>query len=190
MWSAMIIETDVECWQATEAVENEVIEIDDDADEPTIKKRKRTGATPLVTRVGNRNRLNDGQRDTRRITNRNSKKTPVPKAVADESIPIQEGSNNRFNFAPSCLGNVLMAVCYSKDPRQWKSFDVNRVLDLCHEQYQRMVQLNNLPRNSFLNEGATDKLNQDRALHINFQRFRMNWDSSASIRLASSAFAE
>lgn len=145
-------------------------------DEPVKKKRKRNSsgnAIPGKARTQNhRQNLNEVQVDTRRISNRNSKKAPILKntelAKDCKSIPEKfkftsgsfSQSNDRFDFAPACLGNVLVALCYPKDPRRWKTSDVNRILDLGHDNYQLMIQRGGIAANSELNEGALNLLNQ------------------------------
>lgn len=67
--------------------------------------------------------------------------------------------DQRFDFDPSCLSNLFIALCYPKDGRNWRSADVNRILDLDHDTYELMLLRNQLPPNSKLNEGAIQKLN-------------------------------
>lgn len=101
-------------------------------------------------------------------TNRNNKKVPKPLSTEEcDSFPesfynvavsFSQG-DQRFDFDPSCLGNLFIALCYPKDGRNWRIADANRILDLGHDTYELLLLRNQLPPNSKLNEGAIQKLN-------------------------------
>lgn len=116
--SRKLFETKKHCWGRA----NVQIE------EPAKKKRKRkcTGNTILATiRTENhRNNLTKVQIETRRLNDLKNKKFPASKPIELSNKPelIPESficasfsqSNIRFNYAPACLGHVLVALCYPK----------------------------------------------------------------------------